>query len=138
MEEEAAEPGRGGFGLATPSPACSCSAWLEAGTPAQLLGELVGDGYESLVLGPADLGRTASKLEDQDAILGALHRTLLSAERDLPRYMAPHGAPAGKLAKDVAPPDASSWRAASDRMTGPLAGSRENFVAKRPLQQSRS
>ena len=106
---------------------------LEAGTPLtkkqwqmiELLGELVGDGYESLVLGPADLGRTASKLEDQDAILGALHRTLLSAERGLPRYMAPHGAPAGRPAKDVAPPDASSLEGSKrphDRPFGWIAG----------------
>ena len=106
---------------------------LEAGTPLtkkqwqmiELLGELVGDGYESLVLGPADLGRTASKLEDQDAILGALHRTLLSAEQGLPRYMAPHGAPAGRPAKDVAPPDASSLEGSKrphDRPFGWIAG----------------
>ena len=77
-------------------------AGLEAGTPltkrqwqmVELLAELVGDGYEFLVLGPADLGRTASKLEDQDALLGALHRTLLAAEREFPRYMASHCAPA--------------------------------------------
>ena len=77
---------------------------IGAGTPlsrkqwqmVELLAELVGDGFESVAFGPAELGRTASKLEDQDAILGALRRTLLESERDLPRYIVPHGAPAGR------------------------------------------
>ena len=83
-------------------PSCSPPG-IGAGTPlskkqwkmVELLAESVGDGYESFSFAPADLGRMASKLEDQDAILGALHRTLIEAERDLPRYMVPRGAPAG-------------------------------------------
>ena len=76
---------------------------MGAGTPlskrqwqmVQLLEELVGDDYENFSLVPSALGRTASKLEDQDAALGALHRTLLATERDLPRYMRGLGAAHG-------------------------------------------
>ena len=102
MEEAVAELGRCGPGLAIPSTPCQSTRGTGGRdafdkTPVAhsgALAELVGDGYEFLVLSPADLGRTASKLEDQDAVLGALHRTLLAAEREFPRYMASQCAPA--------------------------------------------
>ncbi|CAE7507505.1 unnamed protein product [Symbiodinium necroappetens] len=77
-------------------PRCAPSG-LEAGVPlskrqwgmVQLLAGLVGDGDFSFVLEPADLGRTAAKLEDQDAILGAIHRAVLSLEVGAPAYLGP-------------------------------------------------
>ena len=61
---------------------------LSAGTPlskrqwqvVELLGGLLDDSDFDFLLEPSDLGRTASKLEDQDAMLGALHRAVSSLE----------------------------------------------------------
>ena len=123
---------------------------LGAGTPltkrqwamVELLAELVGDGYEFLVLGPADLGRTASKLEDQDAILGALHRTLLAAERELPRYMAAQCAPAGRTSDGVQHSGANGLEGCRHKcekpfgwITGKLKG--KKTIAAKQIEASR-
>ena len=120
-------------------------AGLEAGTPltkrqwqmVELLAELVGDGYEFLVLSPADLGRTASKLEDQDAVLGALHRTLLAAEREFPRYMASQCAPARRPGCEDDRSEAGGLEGRRRKSENPSDGSRGSFGEKRPLRQSR-
>ena len=70
---------------------------LEAGAPlskrqwemVELLVGLIDGGDFQLLLEPADLGRTAAKLEDHDELLGALHRAVLTLEVGAPAYQGP-------------------------------------------------
>ena len=119
---------------------------LEAGTPltkrqwqmVELLAELVGDGYEFLVLSPADLGRTASKLEDQDAVLGALHRTLLAAEREFPRYMSSQCAPARRPGCEGCRSEAGGLEGRRHRNEKPFGWIVGKLRGKKTMRQSRS